>query len=241
MRRTWKLLLGGLAASALLAPATAGAATVTIGSPLTAAFTNNPAGFVGTTGMVSGPNIASPVDGTVINWRTQGFEGTGFRARIIRLGAGNSATSVASGPTIALTGGTTDQALSLPIAKGEIVAFDNSSPADHADLAESTTYLAAGWSPALADNAASRPPDFSDGIEFAYNATVRYCLVPKIKGKKLGAARKALANAACSLGKVKRKKGSKGKFVRSQKVPPGTALGDGAPVKVKVGAKPKKK
>ena len=85
-----------------------------------------------------------------------------------------------------------------------------------------------------------QPAGFTAPAEFAYNATVRYCLVPKVKGKKLGSARKALANAACALGKVKRPKGSKGKFVRSQKVRPGTSLGDGASVNVKVGKGPTK-
>jgi PASTA domain len=191
--------------------------------------------------MVAGPNLASPVDGTVINWHTEGFSGT-FRVRVIQFGAGNVGTATASGPSVTLGGGSNDQSLSLPIKTGELIGFDNSSGADMAKvLTPSSTYTSAAWGPgALPDNS-PQPAATTFPLEFAMNATVRYCLVPKVKGKKIGAAKKALANAGCSLGKVKKKKGQKGaKFVRSQAVAPGTSLADGAAVKVKAGPKPKK-
>ena len=233
-----------LFATSLVATARAGAATVTIGSPLTSTFTNNPAGGTGTNAMVSGPNLASPVDGTVINWRTQEFFGN-LRVRVLKLSAGNAAVAVASSSPIALNGGTVDTPLNLSIHAGEIVGFDNTSPTDRADVANSTQYSSAFWL-TLSDNATPQPPNDDAPIEFAYNATVRYCVVPNLRGKKLGAARKALADASCTLGKVTKKKAKKGKkkgkkVVVSQSVAPGSSISDQAPIDVKVKKKKPKK
>jgi hypothetical protein len=241
------MLLAGAIAIGLIPAASAGAATVTIGSPLTSAFSSASAGSIGTNAMVSGPNIASPVDGTVVNWRTQNFFGT-LRVRILKLDVGNAATATASSSPISLSGGTVDSALNLPIQKGQVVGFDNTSPADRADVDQSsTTYLSAAWN-TLPDNGSPQSPNFNnEDLEFAYNATVRYCVAPSLRGIKLGAAKSALAAADCTLGTVKKKKGKKGKkpkgpkVVTSQSVAPGTAVGDKAPINLTVKIKPKKK
>ena len=239
-RSTVLSFCGAIAISLALA-ASAGAATVTIGSPLQSSFTTTPAGRTGTSAMVAGPNVAAPVDGTVINWHTEGFSGT-FRVRVIRLGPGTTAVATASGPFTPVSAGSVDSPLSLPIKQGEVIGFDNTSGSDMAKLAApSSTYSSAGWQPALQDNGPPQSPSDLLSVEFAENATIRYCVVPKVKGKKLGVAKKVLANAACSLGRVKKKKGQKGaKVVRSQSVVPGTSLGDGAAVNVKARVKPKK-
>ncbi len=246
MKAKVTMLVAGAAAIWLMATASAGAATVTIGSPLTSTYVNNPAGGIATNAMVSGPNITSPVDGTVVNWRTQGFTGT-FRVRILALGAGNAATAVASSTLIAVLGGTVDNPINLPIQKGQILGFDNTSPTDRADvMSSSPTYVSSFWN-TLPDNGSPQPPADSNNLEFAYNATVRYCLVPKLVGKKLDAAKSALANAGCKLGKVTKKKAKKGKgkkgakVVSSQSAPPGTSLADQATVAVKVKTKKHKK
>jgi hypothetical protein len=241
MRVKVAVVCGAAIALALGVTASAGAATVTIGSPLTASFMQSSAGSVSTNAMVTGPNLASPVDGTVVNWRTLEFNGD-FRPRVLQLGAGGVATATASGPMLHLNGGTVDTPLSMPINKGEVVGFDNFNPGDKADVdSSSSTYLSNFWSPRLVDNGPPQSPGTTGtGLEFGYNATVRYCLVPKLKGKKLGAAKKALANAACATGKVK-KKGRGAKVVRSQSAPPGTSLADGAKVGLKLGKKPAKK
>jgi hypothetical protein len=248
MRRKLIILTAGVLAIWLLPAAGAGAATVTIGSPLTSAFENHPAGTVGTNAMVTGPNIASPVDGTVVNWRTQNFTGT-MRVRILQLSGAHSAVAVASSSPIPLSGGTVDSPISLPIKKGQVVGFDNTNAADRADVIESSsTFLSAGWEPALPDNGTPQAPDFDDeDLEFAYNATVRYCLVPDIVGKTVKAAKTALANAGCTLGTVTKKKPKKGKgkkgkkVIRSQSAAAGTSLTDGAPVNVRVKVKKHKK
>jgi hypothetical protein len=244
------ILLAGALAIWLLPVAAAGAATVTIGSPLTSPdFHTASAGGTGTNAMVSGPNVPSPVDGTVVNWRTRSFTGT-LRVRILQLSAGNAAVAVASASPVTLAGGTVDTPLNLPIKKGQVVGFDNTSPGDMADVVDgSTTYLSAAWTPALVDNGTPQAPEFGgEDLEFGYNATVRYCLVPNVVGLKVKAAGQALSTAGCTLGKVTKKKAKKGKgkkkrpkVVRSQSAAAGASLADQAPVNVVVKNKKHKK
>ncbi len=238
----------GVAAATLAVPAGASGATVTIGSPLTSEYVNLMANAAGTIAMVSGPNIASPVDGTVISWRTKDFQGT-FRARVLKIGAGFTATGAGTSPPISLTGGTVDSPLNLPIHKGEVVGFDATSPGDRADLAmSSATYRSASWL-TVPDNGSPAAPMDSGPYEFAYNATVRYCLVPNVVGMTLGAAGAALSQADCTLGSVaikkpKKKKGKRRKgpkIVVAQASPAGASLADQAPVDVTAKVKPKKK
>jgi hypothetical protein len=60
------------------------------------------------------------------------------------------------------------------------------------------------------------------------------CAVPKLKGKTLKAAKKALRQADCKLGKVKRREGKPGKVLK-QSAKPGKALKSGSKVGVTVG------
>jgi len=68
--------------------------------------------------------------------------------------------------------------------------------------------------------------------QFTYTA----CVVPKLNGKKLKAAKKALAKAECKLGKVKKLKGATTKTgkVKSQSPKPGKVLTPGAKVSVTI-------
>jgi uncharacterized membrane protein YgcG len=63
------------------------------------------------------------------------------------------------------------------------------------------------------------------------------CVVPKLVGKKLGAAKAALAKADCKLGKVQKPKGANPKTAKvvKQGKKPGTRLKAGAKVTVKLG------
>ena len=247
MKAKLTILVAGAVAIWLFPAGSAGAATVTIGSPLTSTFSSANAGDVGTNAMVNGPNIASPFEGTVVNWRTQNFFGT-LRVRILTVDAGNAATATASSSPINLSGGTVDSAVNLPIHKGQVVGFDNTSPADRADVVQSSpTYHSFFWN-ILPDNSSPQPPTGDSDLEFAYNATVRYCVVPSLVGKKLGAAKSALIAADCKLGTVTKKKTKKGKKKRkgrkvviSQSVAAGSAVSDQAPVNLKIKVKPKKK
>ncbi len=76
---------------------------------------------------------------------------------------------------------------------------------------------------------------------FTLQSSAPVCLVPKVKGKKLAAARSALSQAHCTVGKVTKKfsKVKKGR-VLSQRPKPGTSLAAGAKVNLVVskGKKP---
>jgi hypothetical protein len=66
------------------------------------------------------------------------------------------------------------------------------------------------------------------------------CVVPKLKGKTVKKAKRALEAAGCALGKVKRPKRAKGKLVvRKSKPNAGTELPAGSAVKLKLGPKRK--
>jgi hypothetical protein len=60
------------------------------------------------------------------------------------------------------------------------------------------------------------------------------CVVPKLKGKKLKASKKALGRADCKLGKVTRRHGKPGKVLK-QNPKPGKVLAPGTKVKLTVG------
>jgi hypothetical protein len=60
------------------------------------------------------------------------------------------------------------------------------------------------------------------------------CVVPKLKGKKLKPAKKALGRADCKLGKVKRAEGKPGKVIK-QSPKPGKVIKSGSKVSVTVG------
>lgn len=66
--------------------------------------------------------------------------------------------------------------------------------------------------------------------KFAYVA----CVVPKLKGKTLKAAKKRLNEAHCKLGKVKGHR-SKRAMVRKQSATPGKVLRSGSKINVRVG------
>jgi len=67
------------------------------------------------------------------------------------------------------------------------------------------------------------------------------CVVPKVKGKKLAAAKSAIKRAHCSVGKVTKAFSSRVKKGRviSQKPAPGKKLAAGSKVKLKVSKGPR--
>ena len=241
MRAKLALAIGAAVALFIGAVSSAGAATVTIGSPLTGTYTPGSAGVVGTFGMVSGANIASPVDGTVVSWQIKGFGGGPYRLQILHLASLTSASSVRTGPAFSPVASGSQGTVSLPIKKGEVVALRNSNTSDQISFNNSTaTDFGDAWVPPLADGESARSALVGGPIEYPYNATVRYCVVPKLRGKKLGAAKKALAAADCTVGKVKKKgKGKRASSFALRAFPLGSSVSDSAPIDLKVGKKPK--
>lgn len=98
---------------------------------------------------------------------------------------------------------------------------------------ESTTAFVGGQGGALAmtqqANALPAPPSTPQPTPIVTPAQT--CKVPKLAGKKLKAAKRALAKAHCTLGKVKGKKNKKAR-VKKQRPKAGTTLPAGTKVKV---------
>lgn len=235
-------------AAGMFAATSAQAATVTVGSPLTASFTGTfvggspPTTVVNTALPEPGATAASPVPGTIINWRVILGSVGGLSLVVLKPAAGGAYT-----PGLGESGVHTNNAglqtfpSGLLVKPGDLIALvlsggppvKEAGPAPGATISEWTSPFYYGD---------SRPPDnIFNNSELAYNATVEYCLVPKLKGMKLGTAKKALANGGCRVGEVTKPKKGKGKFVKSQGAAPGTALADQAVVDLKLGRKSKKK
>ena len=79
-----------------------------------------------------------------------------------------------------------------------------------------------------------RMPCYTDGTQTPTGSAPERCIVPKLKGKTLAAARKAVMLAHCALGKVTNKhvkKAKRGRVLR-QSPSPGTIKPNGAKVSV---------
>ena len=236
--------LAGLAAitTTILCAASAQAATVPVGSSLNGTFQAVPFGGSHLTlvqrTLPAGANVTSPVDGTVVSYRVAVADGT-FAIQVVRF-SGDAGQSIAnSTPTAITTSGiSAPVATSLVIQKGDSLGIRNFGGGDELGAIDNdSTYSL--WEPPLIVGTPPRNPDDTvTRFEVGVQATVRYCQVPKVKGKSPKKARSALAAADCTVGKVKKtKKVRKKKKVLSQSVAPGTAISDTAPVNLKVSRK----
>jgi hypothetical protein len=197
----------------------------------------------------AGGTLTSPSDGTIVRWRIVGAGGGPFELRVLTPVGGTTYTGAGTGPPqIPTTDATETFPASLPIRAGQIVGFDNTGSMDTfaSMAAPGATYT--DWSPPLADGSTlpyTNP--YGADYEIAFNADVRYCIVPPLTGMKLGAAKSALAAADCSLGRIvrpnkkKKAKRRKAKFVRAESVAAGTSISDSAPVDLTLGKKRHKK
>ena len=208
--RVW-LPVAVVALLTLLTAPGAGAVTVTIGSPLTGPFSPGSSGMPATwtnTVLPPGASLKSPNDGTIVRWRIVGASGGPFYLRVLTPDGGTTYTGAGTGPAqFPTTSGTQTFPASLPIGAGQIVGFDNTGTMDTFAFATVPGATYTDWNPPLADGSAlpyTNP--YGAGGELAFNADVRYCVVPALTGKKLGAAKRALAAADCALGKIVRPK-----------------------------------
>ena len=232
-----------IAAAGMFASTGAQAATVTVGSPLSATFDDDFGGPVTDVNVAlpeAGAMVVSPVNGTIVSWRAIVGDPGGLGIRVIEPAAGGAYRGGGTSAATATASGTQTFPANLAIKAGDLIGLDigNGTVLNAPSVPGATIKQ---WQPPLADGSSLVPPDTFNNNELGYNADVRYCLVPKLKGMKLGAARQALSQAACTVGTLTRPKKGKAKFVKSQGVPPGTALADGAPVDLKLRPKPKNK
>jgi hypothetical protein len=198
---------------------------------------------------VPGATLLSPSDGTVVSYRVAGDQGTNFGIAVVRSAGAAGYSAVAASPLapLAVAGTSPSIPVSLPIKVGESVAMNigdglggpgfgayryvNTPGASHRYIIPPLT---PGGAPA---NGATSPDAY-----VVYNAAVRYCVVPDLKGKKLGQARSALAAADCTVGSIRpaKKKKRKHKVVVSQGVAAGTSVSDTAPIDLRLGKRKKK-
>ena len=229
------------AAAALLPVAGAQANTVVIGSqfqgPIAGALFDGGTGTAVNTSLTSPLNVASPTDGTVISWRMSAAT-QAFTPQIVRPLGGNQYTEAGSGAPQVGTGLGNILGpfpLNLAVKQGDlfgVIGQENSRLGAINRPGGSYGYFVPPLQPGQ-----SRPPDFGGpaSVEYAIAATVRYCLVPNLKGKKPKQARQALKAADCTIGtKKKSKKRRKKKKVVGQSAPAGASISDTAPVNFKV-------
>jgi hypothetical protein len=90
----------------------------------------------------------------------------------------------------------------------------------------------AGWDSGYTTGQVEMPPPEARSDDAAGSSS-RRCVVPGLTGRSLSVDRKRLKSAGCSLGKVRGERSGKARVVK-QDVAPGTVLGAGARVSVKL-------
>jgi hypothetical protein len=205
------------------------------------------------TNVSDGFGIAQPILGsTLSSWSPQLPEGStsaptgaftgyevGFDAEV-QPAPGLNLLAPSSGPTM---GGTSVTIAGHDFTEVTAVKF-GSTPAT-SFTANSDTELTAVSPPSsiagvvnvsITTVAGTTPATASDQFTYTVKASAPppvSCVVPKLKGKKLKTAKRALLKAECKLGTIKGKK-SKSAKVKTQSPKPGTVLAPGSKVNVKV-------
>ena len=179
MRGGIRKSLLAFAALALLAPASAAAEVVTVGSPLTTSLPPESIGSV--VSIVNaqlpdlGANVTSPISGTVVRWRITGAVGGPFKLRVITPHADGTTTFDATSAPQTPTGtGTLTFATNLPIKAGDSIAVDNSNAIDdkiggNLTIAGATLAL---FNPPPANGATLAPTSGQVATEVGFNADV---------------------------------------------------------------------
>jgi hypothetical protein len=228
------VILVSFAMAVASAPAVAQANTVTVGSTLTAPeFALVPFGPPATVANYSLPapaTAASPVDGTVVSWRFIG-QGGPLTPRVLRSVSGTALTGAGTGnPQNAAAPGAISGPfpVDIPIKRGEFFGADGASGTS-LSAAPTAGAVSLYFDPPLTDDSsATQTPTGTNPAEDALSATVRFCLVPKLKGLTGRAARAALQAADCKLGRITKagKRRHRVKRVRTQSVKAGKSISD---------------
>ena len=205
--------VAALAAVLVVAPAARGA-QITLGPDLESLSTPNglqPACFDDpcTFMQSSGPVVVSPVNGLVRSWsiRTYGPTPETYRLRIVRgpAAVGQNFKALRSSPFAPAfaTEGIHSQAAAVPIAAGDRIALRGGTGSGV------TTGLAwvppvgvdatMVWTDAAADPAdgGTGTPTSSTNLILGLSATVSFCRVPAVKGKRLKRAKRLIRQAGC--------------------------------------------
>lgn len=169
-----------VAAWTVIVPATAPAAVVTVGSPLTASFPfSGSFGVVTVTNLVlpePGANVTSPVSGTIVRWRLSGASGGPFRLRVLTPGGGTTFTGAGtSEPRTPSSTATESFTANLPISAGQQIGLDLSDASDAVGI-QSSAGLGASYGfwgpPPLAEGDTQTFLTGASDEELGFNADV---------------------------------------------------------------------
>lgn len=247
-RRRIAAFIAAAAGALAIAPA-AQADTVTIGSALALPYEGGVSTAAGTVsiqqsqagGALPHP-LTSPGNGIVTSWAVRSSDDAAlYTLRIFEPAGTNTYTAVGRvvAPT-AVPPGTTDAILTYPgnatpIKQGDSIGLLQTGTPDEGIAQNTTSGIATNVFANLFTG------DASDGVPTAFlpdaqhelllQATVQFCKVPKLKGKRVKRAKKALKAADCGV-KVKKKEASakkRGEVIKSKKktgftAPPGTKI-----------------
>ena len=178
LRRTL-ILLSALGLLMLAATGLAGAATVTVGSPLTLKFGgalgSSPSGTWANSVLTEpGAHTTSPVDGAVIAWTMTGNYSANkpFELRVLRPGEGGAYTAVGTSAAEKPSGGTQTFATDLPIKAGDLIGL-NVNESGYIGQVEVAGGLVVDWFPKFGEGATLAPPYKAEKSELGFNATVQ--------------------------------------------------------------------
>jgi hypothetical protein len=224
----------GVAGALSLLGASAQAAIVTLGSPLTNALPSRPIAVSATVRQIAlpGATLVAPFNGQIRSWKVINASG-GWTLQVLHP-SGGGVVSTASTHSGTLGPGIVTFAARLPIRAGDSLGLASDSASSTLGNSDATPGAALdAYVPPLTDNAAPRRSSALATQELGFNATiVSNCIVPRVKGKTARKARSRLRAAGCK-GKVVKKKG--GRRVTKQKPPPGTEVPPGTAIKLTLG------
>jgi hypothetical protein len=176
-RRIGRTLIALTAISLPLGACSAQAATVTVGSPLTASFSFSFTGPVTAANATLGEpaaNVTSPVTGTIVRWRlVDDSAGAPFALRVLRPAVGGEMGVGTSSQVTPASIGTQTFATHLPVQAGDLIGLDlvtsSSLVGEAVPVAGSTIYQ---WTPAISDGSTAQQSFTFANSELGFNADV---------------------------------------------------------------------
>jgi len=167
-----------LALSAV-AGGSAQASTVTVGSPLTAAFApaeygaGSPITMFNSALPEPGANVTSPVTGVILRWSITGAEGGPFKLRVLNPGTANKYTGAGvSGGGLPSSTGVQTFATVLPIKAGQTIGLDNTNDTDKIGQAPVIGASFGYLKPMIAEGATASGVEVT-GQEVGFNAEIQ--------------------------------------------------------------------
>jgi hypothetical protein len=161
---------------ALTLSASAQAAPVTIGSPLTAKFTSSEANITATVFNLVLPEadarLVSPVTGAIVHWKTLDASGA-VTLRVLRPVGGTTYKAVGTSAVEAPSGGLQTYATALPIQAGDAIGLDVTKTTE-LGVAEQPGAQYGGWIPPILEgNSEPYITEPSAMFELGFNAEVQ--------------------------------------------------------------------